>query len=46
MDVYKVKYVVVVEDENGRLLDECEGYYDTEEEALEFANEMNNYDEF
>ena len=37
---YKLKYIVIVEDENGEFIEETDGYYDTEEEALEFIKDM------
>ena len=43
-DVYKVKYIVIVEDENGEYIEHAIGnynYWDTEAEALDFAKEMN-----
>lgn len=43
MDKYKVKYIVIIEDENGNYIETAlDGeYFDTEEKALEFAKEMN-----
>lgn len=39
---YKVKYVVIVEDENGNYIENAgEEFYDTESEAKEFADDMN-----
>lgn len=42
MDIYKLKYIVIVEDENGNFIEQaCGGeYFDTEEEALEFIEDM------
>lgn len=43
MDKYKVKYIVIVEDENGNYIETAlDGeYFDTEKEAIEFAKDMN-----
>lgn len=41
---YKLKYIVIVEDENGEFVEQAVGsdhYFDTEEEALEFIADMN-----
>ena len=38
---YKVKYIVVVEDENGNYIENAfDEYFDTEAEALEFIKGM------
>lgn len=41
---YKLKYIVIVEDENGEFVEQAVGeghYFDTEDEALEFIKDMN-----
>lgn len=39
---YKVKYIVIVEDEDGNYIENAgEEFYDTEAEALEFVEAMN-----
>lgn len=43
-DVYKVKYIVIVEDENGEFIEHAiskYNYWDTEAEALDFIKRMN-----
>lgn len=38
---YKIKYIVVIEDEDGELIETVtEDYLDTYEEAQEFINDM------
>lgn len=38
---YKLKYIVIVEDEEGEFIEQAaDGFYDTEEEALEFIKDM------
>ena len=44
MYIYKVKYIVIVEDENGEFIEQALGrdvYFDTEAEAIQFAKESN-----
>lgn len=42
MYIYKVKYVVIVEDENGNFIETAgDEFYDSEAEAQEFADDMN-----
>lgn len=42
MYVYKIKYAVVVEDENGNFIETVtDEFFDTEEDALKFINYMN-----
>jgi hypothetical protein len=44
MEIYKVKYIVIVEDQNGNFIEQAVGpehYWDTEKEAKEFADDMN-----
>lgn len=44
MDIYKVKYIVIVEDEKGNFIEQAVDsghYWDTEKEAKEFADDMN-----
>ena len=38
---YKIRYIVVIEDENGELVETVsDEYYQTEAEAQEFINDM------
>lgn len=44
MDIYKVKYIVIVEDQDGNFIEQAVDpghYWDTEKEAKEFADDMN-----
>lgn len=42
MEKYVLKYIVIVEDENGNFIEQACGneYFDTEEEALDFIKDM------